>query len=108
MTLHTVAAEIARRIPEMAQDSPINNAEVIERMFQELSPTTDDTESLVCADIQTRQAKGLAKYGTSVRNNPLPLHQWLQHAYEEHLDAAIYLKRAIQELHDIDAINKGL
>ncbi len=36
MTIHTVAAEIARRIPEMAKDSPMNNTEVIERMLKEL------------------------------------------------------------------------
>jgi hypothetical protein len=56
------------------------------------------TESRVCQDIAARQAKGLAKYGVTVENNPLNLKQWLQHAYEETLDQAIYLKRAIEEL----------
>ena len=56
------------------------------------------TEARVCADIVARQAKGLAKYGTTVESNPLPLRQWLQHAYEELLDQAIYLRRAIEEL----------
>ena len=57
-----------------------------------------DTERLVCADILQRQQLGLKKYGTSVANNPLTLRQWLQHALEETLDQAVYLKRAIQEL----------
>ncbi len=57
-----------------------------------------DTEKLVCQDIKDRQAKGVAKYGTTVANNSLPLREWLQHAYEEALDQAIYLKRAIQEI----------
>ena len=57
-----------------------------------------DTETLVAADIQQRQALGLKKYGTSVANNPLTLRQWLQHAYEETLDQAVYLKRSIQEI----------
>jgi hypothetical protein len=57
-----------------------------------------DIEAEVCADILERQKKGMAKYGTTVADNPLSLRQWLQHAYEEHLDAAIYLRRAIQEL----------
>ena len=55
-------------------------------------------ELLVCQDIASRQAKGMAKYGTTVANNPLPLKEWLQHAYEEHLDACVYLKKAIEEL----------
>lgn len=57
-----------------------------------------DTETLVAADIQQRQALGLKKYGVSVANNPLTLRQWLQHAYEETLDQAVYLKRSIQEI----------
>jgi len=56
------------------------------------------TEGLVCDDIAARQKMGTAKYGTTVCANPLELKQWLQHAYEEALDQAIYLKRAIQEL----------
>lgn len=56
------------------------------------------TESDVCADIAERQRIGIAKYGTTVRENPLTLKEWLQHAYEETLDQAVYLKRAIEEL----------
>lgn len=56
------------------------------------------TEARVCADIARRQQHGLAKYGVSVEANPLQLRAWLQHAYEEHLDAAIYLRRAIEEI----------
>lgn len=52
----------------------------------------------VCCDIAARQAKGIAKYGQTVAENPLELKQWLQHAYEECLDQAIYLKRAISEM----------
>ena len=55
-------------------------------------------ESNVCADIAARQQMGIKKYGTTVADNPLLLHQWLQHAYEECLDQAVYLKRAISEL----------
>ncbi len=56
------------------------------------------TEANVCLDIGSRQEKGIAKYGTTVADNPLSLRQWLQHAYEETLDKAIYLKRAIAEI----------
>lgn len=56
------------------------------------------TEARVCADIAMRQQLGLKKYGTTIENNPLTLREWLQHAYEECLDQANYLKRAIEEL----------
>ena len=55
------------------------------------------TETLVIDDIRKRQELGIKKYGTTVAQNPLTHAQWLQHAYEEALDMAIYLKRAMQE-----------
>lgn len=55
-------------------------------------------EALVCADIAQRQSHGLSKYGVSVAANPLDLRAWLVHAYEEMLDGAVYLRRAIAEL----------
>jgi hypothetical protein len=60
--------------------------------------TATGTEARVIADIAKRQQLGIAKYGTTVAANPLELKQWLQHAYEESLDMAVYLKRAIEEL----------
>ena len=55
-------------------------------------------EADLCAEIAARQAKGIQKYGTTVADNPLTLREWLQHALEEALDQAVYLKRAIAEL----------
>ncbi len=60
--------------------------------------STDDIEYMVAADIFERQRVGLKKYGVSVKDNPLPLRDWLQHAYEESLDHAIYLRRAMNEI----------
>lgn len=57
-----------------------------------------DTEQQVCDDIKDRQRLGVAKYGTTVADNPLSLCEWLQHAYEECLDQAVYLRRAISEI----------
>lgn len=57
----------------------------------------EDTESLVCVDIRYRQQLGIRKYGTTVAGNQLSEEQWIQHAYEEALDLAIYLKRLIQQ-----------
>ena len=62
----------------------------------ELNPT--GTEAAVCRDIAERQRRGIAKYGTTVAQNPLEFREWLQHAYEEALDLAVYLKRAIEEI----------
>jgi hypothetical protein len=56
------------------------------------------TEAAVCEDIARRQQLGIKKYGTTVADNPLSLKQWLTHAYEESLDHAVYLKRAIAEI----------
>lgn len=56
------------------------------------------TEARVCQDIAERQSLGIRKYGTTVEDNPLKLREWLQHAYEETLDQAVYLRRAIEEL----------
>ena len=60
--------------------------------------TVSGTEAAVCADISRRQQLGIKKYGVSVAENPLSLRAWLQHAYEETLDQAVYLKRAVEEL----------
>jgi hypothetical protein len=57
-----------------------------------------DIEAQVCQDILSRQQMGIKKYGITVAENPLSRKQWAQHAYEECLDQAIYLKRLISEL----------
>lgn len=59
------------------------------------------TEAKVCEDIAQRQALGIQKYGVTVEENQLSLLEWLQHAYEECLDQAVYLKRAIDEIKGI-------
>lgn len=61
-------------------------------------PIPSGTEGRVCQDIAARQQLGLKKYGTTAENNPLPLREWLQHAYEEALDQAVYLRRAMEEM----------
>lgn len=61
-------------------------------------PTPTGIEAEVCVDIARRQQLGIAKYRTTVAENPLTLRQWLQHAYQECLDQAVYLRRAMEEL----------
>lgn len=69
--------------------------DIVRYCARPLEPT--GVEAQVCDDIARRQHFGLAKYGTTVADNPLTHKQWLEHAYFEALDMAIYLKRAMQE-----------
>lgn len=62
-------------------------------------------EADVIDDIARRQKMGVRKYGITTADNPLPLKAWLQHAYEESLDHAIYLKRAIHEIEKTEQLN---
>lgn len=60
--------------------------------------THDRVVEAVRQDLLSRSQTGIAKYGVTLERNDLNLRDWLQHAYEEHLDAANYLKRAIMEI----------
>lgn len=61
-------------------------------------PAPCATVEAVRADLRRRAEFGLQKYGQPVADNPTDLRGWLQHAFEETLDKAVYLKRAIQEI----------
>ncbi|MCC0035437.1 MAG: hypothetical protein H6887_09275 [Hoeflea sp.] len=58
----------------------------------------DRVVEAVRADLLSRSQLGIAKYGVTLDRTDLSLRDWLQHAYEETLDQANYLKRAIIEL----------
>ena len=49
-------------------------------------------------DLLQRSELGIVKYGTTLDENGADLRGWLQHAYEEALDMANYLKCAIMKL----------
>jgi len=51
----------------------------------------------VRTDLQARSRVGINKYNTTLDRTDLVLKEWLNHAYEEALDMALYLKRAIKE-----------
>lgn len=61
---------------------------------------------MVAQDMAARAALGLKKYGFTVAENPLPLKEWLQHAYQESLDLPIYLKRALVEIEEKEEAKK--
>lgn len=51
----------------------------------------------VMLDLRSREKMGIEKYGVSVDKAKLDTLQWMQHAYEESLDHAIYMKKLILE-----------
>lgn len=65
---------------------------------QAVCAASDPITQAVCEDLNQRSAVGVSKYGCTLDRNDLGLREWLQHAYEECLDQAQYLKRAIMEL----------
>jgi hypothetical protein len=83
---------------------PILDKDLLKLMWERfpeimaLGPKATGIEALVCEEITLRQQKGINKYGTTVADNQLSLREWLQHALEESLDQAIYLRRAIAEI----------
>lgn len=59
---------------------------------------SDPVVEHVRALLLSRSIVGIKKYGTTTADNPLELRAWLQHALEECLDQAVYLRRAIIEI----------
>lgn len=60
--------------------------------------TADPITEAVRADLLRRSQVGIAKYGVTLARTDLDLRAWLEHAYQECLDQAQYLKRAIVEI----------
>lgn len=96
-----------QRYVELGYDRPRSRALEdfynAQRFFQSVAKlpkehTSDQITKSVCDDLQRRSFAGIAKYGTTLDRTDLGLREWLQHAYEECLDQAQYLKRAIREL----------
>ena len=60
--------------------------------------TKDKIVLQVMEDLNSRSRVGIEKYNTTLERTDLELKDWLLHAYEECLDQANYLKRAIIEI----------
>jgi hypothetical protein len=58
----------------------------------------DKIVEAVREDLLQRSQKGIEKYGTTLERTDLNHKNWLQHAYEETLDLANYLKRCIMNI----------
>lgn len=70
----------------------------LEEMGDAPEEPRDKVVEAVRADLLRRSQLGIKKYGMTLERTDLTLKQWLQHAYEETLDQANYLKRAIIEI----------
>jgi hypothetical protein len=69
-----------------------------EKNLMDMFKHSDDLWNAVIEDMKSRQEKGLKEYGVPVIANSLSLLQWLQHAYEETLDKAVYIRAAIEKI----------
>jgi hypothetical protein len=69
--------------------------------MEDMKNMEDSVIRAVCNDLQERSKVGIRKYGVTLDRSDLPLRDWLQHAYEETLDTANYLKKSIMELDKI-------
>ena len=65
--------------------------------------TGDLVVEAVRADLLARSQMGIRKYGTTLAASNLPLREWLDHAYQECLDQALYLRRAAMAIDEGDA-----
>lgn len=70
-------------------------------MNQEEENVTVFTDSIVfetIKDISARAEVGLKKYGTTMDRTDLTASDWVEHAYQELLDGALYLKRLKKDM----------
>ena len=63
-----------------------------------INPTIDTVVRAVRQDLLYRSELGIDKYNNTLDRTDIDLKGWLQHAYEECLDQANYLKRSIIEI----------
>jgi hypothetical protein len=63
-----------------------------------INPTIDTVVRAVRQDLLDRSELGIDKYNNTLDRTDIDLKGWLQHAYEECLDQANYLKRSIIEI----------
>jgi hypothetical protein len=65
----------------------------------------ETTYQSIINDLIEREKMGVEKYGVTVDNANLTEEQWLQHAYEEALDFAVYIKTLMKKRKDNTNIN---
>ena len=68
------------------------------------------TLASVIEDLRRRESKGLETYGTTMDREDLTREEWMNHLYEELLDASLYLKKLIngtQRRTNLEKTNSG-
>lgn len=65
--------------------------------------TPDSIVQGVIDDLISRAEVGLKKYNTTMDREDLSASDWVQHAYEEVLDLALYLKRLKKDIISLEA-----
>lgn len=70
----------------------------MESNTEQITTFTDSIVFDVIKEIAERAEAGLNKYGTTMDRTDLISSDWVQHAYEEALDMAIYLKRLKKDM----------
>lgn len=78
----------------------MDEAEINENMFSalDIKPTVvmledDPIVATVMNRMHTRSKEGIKKYGCTMEREDVTTLEWIDHAIEEQLDAAIYLER---------------
>lgn len=101
-TMETATQDHQQRAHEAGLDAAVSNQFEIEHSLGNHvekpitpNPLVDSVVLAVCADLLKRSEFGIKKYGVTLDRTDFSLKQWLQYAYEECLDEANYLKRAI-------------
>ena len=61
-----------------------------------LEVTTSKLVDEVISDLKHRELKGVETYNTTMDRTDLTQKEWLQHLYEELLDASLYTKKLIK------------
>lgn len=59
---------------------------------------TDPVVESVVNQFQERSRIGIDKYNTTLHENKLSTHEWLEHLKQELMDATLYIQRAQDEL----------
>ena len=72
-------------------------------VFQDEAPPAPETSfilSEVINDLKRREQVGIKKYGTTVDRSDLSTEQWVQHFYEELLDASVYARAILKNVRE--------
>lgn len=62
---------------------------------------------MVVDDLKSREERGFKKYGTTMDREDLTRSEWMNHLYEELLDAILYIKKHQHETERSKEVDRG-